>query len=428
MATDAFHQERKLPVDLSPREIKAIDIADRFRIAESGGKWIVPSQTRPTSKYAVRIVGEHADCDCPDFESRRQFCKHILAVQLVVKRERHSDGSETVTETLTVAKRKTYPQQWKAYNTAQTTEKDHFQRLLADLCGSVVTPGQEGRGQRRLPLSDVIFAATYKVFSTLSGRRFMSDLREARERGHIASLPHYNSIFRYLDNPDLTPILKELIVTSSLPLKSVETDFAVDSSGFSTSRFERWFDHKYGRESFKRGWVKVHLMTGVKTNIVTSIEIAGKHAHDAKMMPSLVAKTAENFELSEVSGDKAYLTAENVRAVRNAGALPFIALKKNTTDRGENGRNSQVWRDMFYFFMWKREEFLRCYHKRSNVETTFSMMKRKFGDSLRSKTDTAMVNEALCKVLCHNLSVLIHEIHALGIEATFGINSGALHT
>jgi hypothetical protein len=38
---------------------------------------------------------------------------------------------------------------------------------------------------------------------------------------------------------------------------------------------------------------------------------------------------------------------------------------------------------------------------------------------LRSKTDVAMVNETLCKVLCHNLVVLIHEMHELVIETTF---------
>lgn len=58
-------------------------------------------------------------------------------------------------------------------------------------------------------------------------------------------------------------------------------------------------------------------------------------------------------------------------------------------------------------------------HKRSNVESTFSMMKRKFGDSIRSKTDVAMVNEVLCKVLCHNLVALIHEMYELGIEPVF---------
>jgi hypothetical protein len=47
------------------------------------------------------------------------------------------------------------------------------------------------------------------------------------------------------------------------------------------------------------------------------------------------------------------------------------------------------------------------------------MMKRKFGDSFRSKSDTAMVNEALCKILCHNLVVLIHETNELGITPTF---------
>ena len=47
------------------------------------------------------------------------------------------------------------------------------------------------------------------------------------------------------------------------------------------------------------------------------------------------------------------------------------------------------------------------------------MMKRKFGDGLRSKTDTAMVNETLCKVLCPNLVVLIHEMYELGIYPIF---------
>ena len=47
------------------------------------------------------------------------------------------------------------------------------------------------------------------------------------------------------------------------------------------------------------------------------------------------------------------------------------------------------------------------YHKRSNVESTFSAFKRKSGDSVMSKTDAAMVNEVLRKILCHNLTCLI---------------------
>ena len=74
---------------------------------------------------------------------------------------------------------------------------------------------------------------------------------------------------------------------------------------------------------------------------------------------------------------------------------------------------------MYHYFQYRRDEFLSHYHKRSNVETTFHMIKAKFGDSLRSKSETAMVNEALCKILCHNLVVLIHEMFELGIDPTF---------
>ena len=52
-----------------------------------------------------------------------------------------------------------------------------------------------------------------------------------------------------------------------------------------------------------------------------------------------------------------------------------------------------------------------------------SMMKRKFGDSLRSKTDVAMINETLCKILCHNLVVLIHEMSELNIDPVFWNNA-----
>ena len=52
-------------------------------------------------------------------------------------------------------------------------------------------------------------------------------------------------------------------------------------------------------------------------------------------------------------------------------------------------------------------------------------LKRKFGDSLRSKTDVAMANETLCKILCHNLVVLIHEAHELGIDPMFWNKSAA---
>jgi len=132
----------------------------------------------------------------------------------------------------------------------------------------------------------------------------------------------------------------------------------------------------------------------------------------------LLKTTAKAFTISEVSADKAYGSFRNYDAISTNGGTPFIAFRGHTSIETA-GQHGGLWEQMFHYFMFKRDEFLTHYHKRSNVESTFSMLKRKFGDSLRSKTDTAMLNETLCKVICHNVVVLIHEMHELGIEPKF---------
>ena len=396
------------------RKLRGMELAATRTIRKQDGWWKVPS-AQGTGIYRVQLAKKFATCECPDFSKRKTPCKHIYAATFVSRRE-NPDGSVTITQAVAMAETvTTYPQSWSAYNEAQTTEKEKFLALLSDLCnGLPLGPQTEKNGRPRLALSDMIFSTTFKVYSTVSARRFMSDLREAQSKGFISRTPHYNSIFNYLENSELTPVLKTLITQSSLPLSSVETDFAADSSGFMTSRFSRWFDHKYGVEKTKADWVKCHIMCGTKTNIITAVEIHGQHAADTKMLPALTEATAMNFTTREVSADKGYASKSNFEAVARFGAVPFISFPES-----HKGQGGGKWAEMFHYFNFRKQEFLQHYNKRSNVESTFSMMKREFGDSIRSKTDTAMVNEVLCKVLCHNLVVLIHEMYELGIDPVF---------
>ena len=82
---------------------------------------------------------------------------------------------------------------------------------------------------------------------------------------------------------------------------------------------------------------------------------------------------------------------------------------------------SQTWNKLFAYFVLNREEFLKAYYKRSNVEATFSSIKRVFGDSVRSKTRVAQINEVLLKVLAHNIRCLIHTMAELGISQSVHI-------
>jgi hypothetical protein len=55
----------------------------------------------------------------------------------------------------------------------------------------------------------------------------------------------------------------------------------------------------------------------------------------------------------------------------------------------------------------------------ANVESLFSAVKRLFGDSVRSKNDTAMKNEVLGKLLAYNITLLVHAIYELSLEPKF---------
>jgi transposase/predicted nucleic acid-binding Zn finger protein len=415
--TDGIHN------GVEVRQQRGLAIAARFKITQKSGIWFVPSQSGPT-KYIVRIDRESAFCSCPDHETRGCKCKHIYAVEYVMKREEHADGSTTVTETASVTdkkttvvaeKRTTYPQNWSAYNEAQVNEKQQFLSLLHGLCRNIEEPAQT-KGRPRIALADAVFAVTYKIFSTVSGRRFVNDLCDARDKGYIEKIPHFNSIFNYLEKPELTPILTDLILTASLPLKALETEFAVDATGFTSSRFVRWFDHKYNAVKEAHDWVKAHIMCGVKTNIVTAIEIHERRTNDCPIFPSLVNTTAKNFKIDEVSADKAYGSALNLQTVADEGGTAFVMFKSNA-----KAAKGGIWEKMFHFFSYRRDEFLAHYHKRSNVESTMSMIKAKFRDHVRSKTDVAMKNEVLCKVLCHNICCVISAIYELGIEPAFNL-------
>jgi hypothetical protein len=231
----------------------------------AGVTWLVPSQTQTAGGYIVNVA-DHT-CTCPDFELRRCRCKHQRAVSFVQTVETDGAGNTTVTETLSYS-RTTHGQNWTAYNQAQMTEKETVQALLRGLCEGVKTPEHAGRGPKPIPLSDVVFAMTMKTYGLMSARRATCDIEASAEAGNMSRAPHYNSTLAAFSKPEMTAILTSLIERSAAPLAAIETSFAVDSTGFGTCVYHRWYDEKYGRPMKKATWLKAHSMVGTTTNVI----------------------------------------------------------------------------------------------------------------------------------------------------------------
>ena len=76
----------------------------------------------------------------------------------------------------------------------------------------------------------------------------MSDLELLKSLGYIQEISCFTALMRYFDNQTFLIVFKEMVDLSAKPFVDLEEYFTVDSMCFSSSKFGRWFDHKYGEE------------------------------------------------------------------------------------------------------------------------------------------------------------------------------------
>ena len=208
---------------LQERKQRGYELAKRYRITEVEGVWLVPSATSLNRTYKVTLTIDGGKCTCEDFKERGLKCKHQWAVRITLTKtiNKNKDGSTTITQT----KKITVSQDWKAYDLATEQQKGLFQKLLNDLCNTIEEKPY-AFGRPKMPMRDMVFASALKVYSTFSLRRFGTDKKDAQAKGYMVKAPDYSTVAKYMESQEMTPILKEILQISALPLKTVENDFS----------------------------------------------------------------------------------------------------------------------------------------------------------------------------------------------------------
>lgn len=300
------------------------------------------------------------------------------------------------------------PFNWSAYNNSQMKEKTMFLELLKDICQILDDE----------KLAHKIFCICIKTYTNTSSRRVISELDLCKKRSCIRFVPHFNSILNYLNDAKVKRILKYLIELSALPLVQLEDKLAIDSTGFSERKYvERWsvIRQDYTKH---RQYKKAHCIYGTKTNAVVSCIITEGTEADSPRFKELLDSAAKNFNIKEISADLAYSSRNNLKHAEDLGITPYIPFKKNSTG---NAKGAIIWNKMYKYFKENPEEFEEHYHKRSNAESGFFMIKQRFGDHICTKGILSQTNEVLAKILCHNICVLIQEIFLSNLYFDFSI-------
>lgn len=229
-------------------------------------------------------------------------------------------------------------------------------------------------------------------------------------------IPSYKTLTNYQANPRLRYYLDRFIEESSKPLSIIEHDFATDMTGVRTNNFSSWYSLRCGKKMRKRDHIATHISTGVKSNIVTCVNVCVKKGKDNVIFREHVEKTARNFKINEWSGDGMYQCRENCTSVSEVGGKPFFKLKKNITKKP---KGHPAWKDMVLRRERDGESYDKSYHKRSNVESDNHSKHAKLGDSVRSKLDTAMEHEEHLKWVDYNLLILNRASLEWGVKPHF---------
>jgi hypothetical protein len=306
-----------------------------------------------------------------------------------------------------------------AYRHGQEAEYEWFDPILQALLEPVAEPARSlGQpGAPRTPLREALFLAVKKSHSGLSLSRLRGLYTEDRSKGRLTEEWNYSLPARTLGRDDITPILLWAIRESAKPLAEFEDGgtIAIDSTGFVTSVFGAYYPQAHDVRP-RREFLKVHVAVGTRTNVVADVAVTDHRGADSPQFVPLLRGAVQNgFRPTIVAADKAYLSRANLQAAVDMGVQPRIPFKENSVPASKGTR---IWATLYHLAKVDPDGFADQYHQRSNVEATFSSLKRMLGESVFSKRPVARLNEALCKVLAYNIVTLIRHLVARGIDLT----------
>lgn len=308
-----------------------------------------------------------------------------------------------------MVKKKRYLRDESLYNKIQETEFLNYFEFVRYLTNYVC----KGKKMKRIIQCLLI----WRKFPNLSVRRARGFLLLLRKFRIIsADIPCFKTLSNYNEDNSLGIILDGLVEESSKPLSIIEHDFATDATGIRTKLFSSWYSIRCKKEIKKRDHLTIHITTGVKSTIVTAINVEIKSGNDNKIFREHVDKTAKIFKVNEFSGDGRYWCKANCNKVVEVRAKPYFKVWKNWSGKS---RGCMPWKLMNLEFKNNPEEYGKHYHKRSNVESANMSKKMLHGNSVYSRLPSARINEETLRWINHNINILNRAKHQWKITPKF---------
>jgi len=211
------------------------------------------------------------------------------------------------------------------------------------------------------------------------------------------------TLYKYRASPVMTVILEKLVMESALPEWVNEDMAGTDATGFPHSKGKTWIGDKSNPDKY-REYDKVHAIMGLRSLVIPSVKITRGSWHDSTQFKYLVNNALPQGDIDAVAADSGYVSRNNYELVREHGATPYILPKENAVFRSQP---TDSYEQTVLFSTRFPNRFHERYRFRTKCESAFNACKNATGEKLRGRTPTSRRNEALCKIIVHNIRMVV---------------------
>ncbi len=273
-----------------------------------------------------------------------------------------------------------------------------------------------GVGAPPAKLYDILMNLSIKQYFGRSLRRSIGLIHVMKQAFKLQfKVLCFKTLDNYLNNSCVKKYLDQIIKYTASPLRSLEKNFATDKTGERTHTRSSWYSIRCNKKIKKRDHVNVHITTGCELHPIVAIDVLNEKGKDNIIFRKHIQQIKKVFTINISSGDGVYLSRKNCGVVEEAGGIPRFHLKQGLTKKP---KGHPAWKRMLIFAEQNPEKYDTEYHTRSNVECTNSAKKRKFGDTVQCKNNTAKEQESHMTWCCYNFTILSRAYYELGIEPT----------
>jgi len=204
-------------------------------------------------------------------------------------------------------------------------------------------------------------------------------LREALE---LERVPDHTTMCRALQR--LRVVVYQLMLTLSGGLMPASGKVAVDSTGFDRRHASK---HYVKRTKMTLQSMKTTFAVDTSTLMFLGVHTTTTRKHDSQILLPLVEKVVQDFPVNIVCADKGYDSKDIRDTLHDWNIRPLIKHREFTNlDKAHNACMNP-----------------EDYNQRLMTETNNSTIKRKYGDTLTTKTYWRQHRETLIKAITHNL-------------------------